>query len=99
MEDIKTLANGIGTAFQSMARRGLAIYTPIVNDILNEKISAPAEIERYLESMLDFCYDDEVLLLYKKVCRFLYPKYPQLVNSAVMNYKEMWDSDESEVDE
>ena len=49
-------------------------YTNIVNDILDEKITDELEIAFILDGMLDFCQFDEMLLLFKRVCRGLYLK-------------------------
>jgi hypothetical protein len=60
--------------------------------IINGEISDPKEIELTLDYMLDYCYDDKVLALYRRVCRSLYDQYPEIVYNAVMNYKDVWDS-------
>ena len=46
--------------------------------------------------MLDFCGDERMLQLYKKLLRAMLPKYPQAVNDYIEFYKEDYD-DESEV--
>ena len=46
-----------------------------------------------LDHMLDYCYDAEMLVLYKCICRYLKDKQPELVYNAVMNYRDIWDSD------
>ncbi|MDR2615681.1 MAG: hypothetical protein LBC28_03780 [Oscillospiraceae bacterium] len=91
--ETKTLAREIGTAFQSAAQTGLSYYRPIVNQILSGQIMSPREIEHILDHMLDYCYDDEMLSLYKRICRRLMDKHPELVYNAVMNYRDVWDSD------
>jgi hypothetical protein len=93
MDDIKTLAHDIGALLQESAQQGLAHYRPIASRIISGDISDPKEIELTLDYMLDYCYDDKVLALYKRVCRSLYCKHPEIVYAAVMNYKEVWDSD------
>jgi hypothetical protein len=97
-EEIKTLAHEIGTMFQSAAQSGISHYRPIVHQILQGQITDPNEIEHILDYMLDYCFDDEMLSIYKSVCRHLFHKYPELVYNAVMNYKEVWDSDEASVE-
>ena len=66
-------------------------YTNIVNDILDKKITDEQEIACILDGMLDFCYFNEMLLLYKQVCRGLYLKHPGLVHDYILYYREMWD--------
>ncbi len=93
-EEIKALAHEIGMMFQSAAQSGISYYRPIANQILSGQITDPNEIEHILDYMLDYCYDTEMLSMYKSVCRFLYYKHPELVYNAVMNYRNVWDSDE-----
>ena len=54
------------------------------------------ELCLFLDYMLDFCGDDRMLELYKKLLRAMLPKYPQAVNDYIKFYKEDYD-DESEV--
>ncbi len=49
--------------------------------------------------MLDFCFDDKMLLLYKKLCRYYYDINPEATVSYVYAYREMWDEQESHEDE
>jgi hypothetical protein len=91
--EIKELAHEIGTVLQSAAQFGVSYYRPIAKRILSGQITSPNEIEHILDHMLDYCFDDEMLFLYKRICRHLIHKQPELVYNAVMNYKFVWDSD------
>jgi hypothetical protein len=46
--------------------------------------------------MLDFCFDDEVLVEYKRILRYYYPINPESVTFYVEQYREMYDSEEIE---
>jgi hypothetical protein len=95
-EDTKALAHEIGEALQSVAQSGIAHYRPIANQILRGQITNPNEIEHILDFMLDYCFDNEMLSIYKSICRHLFYIYPELVYNAVMNYRDVWDSDEDD---
>jgi len=41
--------------------------------------------------MLDFCFDDEMLVFYKKLCRYYIDIDPEATASYVQAYREMWD--------
>jgi hypothetical protein len=41
--------------------------------------------------MLDFCFDDEMLVFYKKLCRYYIDIDPDATASYVHAYREMWD--------
>ena len=66
-------------------------YTNIVNNILDDKITVEQEITCILDGILDFCQFNEMLLLFKRVCRGLYLKHPGLVHDYILLYREMWD--------
>jgi len=44
--------------------------------------------------MLDFCFDDEMLVCYKKLCRYYIDIDPEATASYVRAYREMWDEQE-----
>jgi hypothetical protein len=94
--EAKALADEIGTVFQSAAQFGISYYRPIAQKILSGQITSPNEIEHILDHMLDYCFDDEMLSLYKRLCRHLMCKHPELVYTAVMNYKYVWDSNDEQ---
>lgn len=76
---------------KSLSNVAVMQYTEIVNGILDGKIADEQEIACILDGMLDFCQFNEMLLLFKRVCRGLYLKYPGLVHDYILFYKEMWD--------
>ena len=46
-----------------------------------------------LDGLLDFCFDPEALLLYKKLCRHYYDINQAATAEYVRAYREMWDSE------
>lgn len=54
------------------------------------------KIEHLFDRMLDFCFDDEVLVEYKRILRYYYPIDPESVAFYVNHYREMYDSEELE---
>jgi hypothetical protein len=44
--------------------------------------------------MLNFCFDDGMLVLYKKLCRYYFDIDPKATVSYVHAYREMWDEQE-----
>jgi len=44
--------------------------------------------------MFDFCFDDEVLVLYKRLCRYYVDIDPEATASYVHAYRKMWDEQE-----
>jgi hypothetical protein len=62
-----------------------------VEAILKAQDHDSRRIERCLDGMLDFCFDDEVLVLYKKLCRYYLTIDPEAAVSYVQIYREMWE--------
>lgn len=81
----------IAEQLKALSNVAVLQYTDIVNDILDEKITDEQEIACILDGMLDFCQFNEMLLLFKQVCRGLYLKHPGLVYNYILYYREMWD--------
>ncbi len=65
---IKTLAKDT----QKLARVAVQQYTAEVEAILRAQSRDSSRIERCLDGMIDFCFDDEMLVLYKKLCCYYY---------------------------
>jgi len=78
---------------QGLSKVAVVQYRSVVDNILNEKITDEHEIARVMDGMLDFCHFDEMLLLFKRLCRGLYPRHPQLVQDYISYYWEMWDEE------
>jgi len=88
-ESIRRIAEEI----QGLSKVAVAQYRSVVDDILIEKITNEQVIERVMDGMLDFCQFDEMLLLFKRLCRGLYLQHPQLVQDYISYYREMWDEE------
>lgn len=87
IQDIKLLANKI----QSLAILAKTEYEPIVNAIISKKIVDEQYILCTLDKLLDFCFDDEMLLLYKKLCRYYYPFNRGAIVDYIKYYFEMYE--------
>lgn len=79
---------------QQLARHAEQLYSIEVEAVLRDKCSDPQHIERLLDGMLDFCFDDEMLRLFKKLCRYYFKIDQEATVSYVHTYREMWDGDE-----
>lgn len=88
-ENIKRIAEEM----QELSKVAVVQYRSIVDDIINKKIADEQEIERVMGGMLNFCQFDEMLLLFKRLCRELFSQHPQLVQEYISYYREMWDNE------
>ncbi|MBN1906366.1 MAG: hypothetical protein JW927_14840 [Deltaproteobacteria bacterium] len=67
--------------------------------MIRERSQDAKRIEWCLTYMLDFCFDDGMLLLYKRLCRYYYYINPEATVFYVNSYREMWDEQEPQEDE
>jgi len=90
IRSIGELAKGVHRLAHVAARQ----YSAEVEAILKAQSRDSQCIERCLDGMLDFCFDDGMLLLYKKLCRHYFVIDPEATASYVHAYREMWDEQE-----
>ncbi|MBI5057566.1 MAG: hypothetical protein HZB61_13210 [Nitrospirae bacterium] len=95
---MKKLVQDIGelaSARQQLARKAEQQYALEVEAILQSQCRDPRRIERLLDGMLDFCFDEQMLLWYKKLCRYYFEIDPAAAASYVTIYRDMWDDERS----
>ena len=87
----------LGKTMQSLTRRAELEYSAEVDALIQTNCRDSRRIERLLDGILDFCFDANVLLLYKKLCRYYFNIDPVATASYINFYREMWDSDNREI--
>jgi hypothetical protein len=90
--------SGLLSDVQRLARQAHAEYSPEVDAVIHEQSRDPKRIERLLDGILDFCFDPEMLRLYKKLCHYYFAIDPEATVSYVNFYRDMWDDDGKEVE-
>ena len=78
---------------QKLARQAVHQYAAEIEAILKAQSRDSHRIERCLDGILDFCFDDGMLSLYKKLCRYYFSIDPEATVSYVNAYREMWDQE------
>jgi len=86
-QSIAELARGT----QNLAREAVRQYLAEVEDILKAQSRDSMRIERCLDGMLDSCFDNGMLMLYNKLCRYYFPIDPEATASYVCAYRDMWE--------
>ena len=74
--------------FQSSVDIAYAQFALFVYDVISGRLTNIYTIEQRMDYMVGFGFDERIEGLYKKLCRFLYPKYPQMVVCHVKGYLE-----------
>ncbi|MFO0893023.1 MAG: hypothetical protein U0790_28290 [Isosphaeraceae bacterium] len=83
---------GLATTLSDLARRAEAGYAPVVESLLADGSEDVRNIERTLDGLLDFCFDAEVLRLFRRLCRRYHELDPAAAASYVRAYRDMWDA-------
>jgi hypothetical protein len=65
-------------------------YKPIAEELC-KGLASESEVEHVLDRMLQFCGSDEMLNLFKRICRCYYERYPEMIAFEINGYREMWD--------
>ena len=92
LNEIKSLAEYGNT----LAKQAIAIYEPLVDNIIKSQITDANQIEHLLDYLLGFCYHKDALTLYRKLCRHYYFINPEATARYVTYYQEMWDEDKTQ---
>jgi hypothetical protein len=91
------LFNAIAELLKSrnqLAKQALGGFRYEISEIIRTKNHD--KIEHLFDRMLDYCFDDEVLVEYKRILRYYYPIDPESVAFHVGHYRKMYDSEEIE---
>ena len=94
MQAIRQLAGSM----RELQRQAAQQYQPVVDDILRIRSRDTQHIEHTLDRLLDFCGDEAVLQMYKKLCRHYWDIDPAATAYYVNAYREYWDSDEQGIE-
>jgi len=89
LNGFKELAESIN----KITQEAFIIYEAQVDEIYHNKIKDEKEIEHVIDVLLGYCYDDKMLLLFKRLCRYYYEINPKVTYEYVNIYREMWDEE------
>ncbi len=87
IEKIKALAG----SQEHLSQQAVQQYQPIVARYIAENCTDSNQIAYTLDFMLDFCFDEQMLSLYRKLCRHLFSFDPTTAIYYVEAYRERWD--------
>ncbi|OGV60738.1 MAG: hypothetical protein A2498_16945 [Lentisphaerae bacterium RIFOXYC12_FULL_60_16] len=87
LENVSALAGQM----QDLARQAYAGYAAEVDAVIETRSHDAGHIERLLDGILDFGFDDAMVQLFKRLCRYYYTLDPAATASYVHTYRDMWD--------
>ena len=73
------------------------VYKPQVENLIASKVEDDNTIEQLLDYLLQHSCNEEVLILFKKLCRYYWDLNPEATTDYVNYYREMWDSEGDEI--
>ena len=94
VNEIKSMADGI----MKLSLQAVKIYSPIVNRIIYDTSSTQHEVEYLMDFMLSLCQTEEFTNLFKKLCRGLFPRFPDTVYFYAKYYFEEYDDNFEKLD-
>lgn len=71
-------------------------YVQLVTSVFNGLITSETDIERIMDGLLDFCDDECFLQLYKRLCRYVYDTFPQMVGEHINLFRMQFEEKEDE---
>jgi hypothetical protein len=77
-----------------LARQSEEYSKSEIDDIINTKCKDKQRTENTLDHLLDFCFDNDILILFKKLCRYYYQIDRVVTIQYVKDYKDIWDTEE-----
>ena len=92
--DLKELGNAIVALRREAVKQTLQYWKPEADRIINTKSKDINAIEHALDALCEVAFDDEVLTVFKNLCRYYYDIDPQTTAEQIQFYRKMWDNNE-----
>ena len=93
-KDLHELAKSIVALQKEAVKQTLLVWKPEAERIISTKSKDIKTIEHTLDALCEVAFDDEVLLLFKKLCRYYYDIDPVATAEQIQFYREMWGNEE-----
>ena len=95
LESIK----GVATQLSQIHHQIVELQEPVVEQLIVSHSRDQQAIEQTLDRLLDVACCDAGLKLFRRLCRHYWTINPEATASYINAYREMWDSEDSEVAE
>ncbi len=93
-KNLHDLAKSVIALQKEAVKQTLLVYKPKVELLINSNSSDKYEIEHTLDALCEVAFDNEVLFLFKKLCRYYYTIDPVATAQQIQFYREMWENEE-----
>lgn len=93
-KELFELAKKIVDLQKEAVKQVLAYWKPEAEYIIISHSVDIERIEHTLDALCEVAFDEEVLLVFKKLCRYYYSFNPLSTAEHINLYREMWDNNE-----
>ena len=76
---------------QGLGKQAYVIFKEPVETVINSKSTDEDKIEHLLDDMLNFCFDDDFLQLFRILCKYYFPINPPVTAEYIYTCRDMWD--------
>ena len=70
----------------------LAFHIVCLRFANGEQVSE-SELVRLLDGVLGFCFEEEMVELFRKLCRAALRQHPRVINEYVLTFRDLWDEE------
>jgi len=95
LESIK----GVATQLSQIHQQIIQLPEPVVERLIATQSRDRPALEQVLDRLLDVACSNAGLKLFRRLCRYYWTINPETTASYINAYREMWDSEDSEVAE
>ena len=82
-KDFMGSISGIMAELNALMDAAYVQYSSCVDAIVRNELTDIVQIEKVMDGLCDFGDDERFLELYKRLCRHIYRRYPQLVGEHI----------------
>jgi hypothetical protein len=93
-KELHDLAKSLVNLQKEAVKQTLNYWKPEAEKIIISESKDIDRIEHTLDALCEVAFDDEVLKVFKSLCRYYYSIDPLATAEHVNIYREMWDNEE-----
>ena len=75
----------------------VSLYAPEIGAVClrfaNGEQVSESELVRLLDGVLGFCFEEEMVELFRKLCRAALRQHPRVINEYVLTFRDLWDEE------
>ena len=86
--EVKDIVSGI----RALMDRAYQQYSSLVDAVIKDEITDINQIERIMDGLVDLGDDVRFIEIYRKLCRHVYNRYPQLVGEHVTMFRAQFET-------